>query len=250
MSAHAALPDEATESPIESAKIPDKLFFRIGEAAEICGVQPYVLRFWESEFKQLKPTKGSGGQRMYRRKDVETALAIKRLVHEEGYTIAGAREKLKGGARAAKSKSVDAPKTPTPTVEIAAPVIISAPEPVVAPEPIKSSIASQTAIYPVINDNERTSIAQQEMAQARSILSAISLDDEPSTGDLFSALPGVNVINFPAAKVEAPSILEAPVAKVEQPIVKTEAQPSKRMGLLAEIREELLAIRSMLAVQL
>ena len=75
--------------------IPEKLYFRIGEVAELCCLPAYVLRFWESEFSQLKPTKGSTGQRMYRRKDVETVLLIKRLLYEEGFTIAGARQHLK-----------------------------------------------------------------------------------------------------------------------------------------------------------
>jgi len=74
--------------------IPDKLYFRIGEAARLCGVEAYVLRFWEKEFPQLRPSKGGTGQRLYRRRDVELALRIKQLVHREGYTIAGARQQL------------------------------------------------------------------------------------------------------------------------------------------------------------
>lgn len=85
--ARAVKPDEVV--------IPGKLYFRIGEVAELCRLPAYVLRFWESEFPQLKPTKGSTGQRMYRRKDVETVLLIKKLLYEEGFTIAGARQHLK-----------------------------------------------------------------------------------------------------------------------------------------------------------
>ncbi len=76
--------------------IPDKLYFRIGEVARLCDVPAYVLRFWESEFPQLKPHKGGTGQRLYRRRDVETALHIKTLLYNEGYTIPGARQVLKG----------------------------------------------------------------------------------------------------------------------------------------------------------
>jgi DNA-binding transcriptional MerR regulator len=72
--------------------IPDKLYFRIGDVAKLCGVEAYVLRFWESEFPQLKPNKSGTGQRLYRRRDVELALRIKQLLHNEGYTIAGARQ--------------------------------------------------------------------------------------------------------------------------------------------------------------
>jgi DNA-binding transcriptional MerR regulator len=71
--------------------IPDKLYFRIGEVAALCKVETYVLRFWQTEFPQLKPVKSGTGQRLYRRRDVEMALRIKHLLHEEGYTIAGAR---------------------------------------------------------------------------------------------------------------------------------------------------------------
>ncbi len=75
--------------------IPDKLYFRIGEVAELCGVPTYVLRFWESEFPQLKPNKGGTGQRLYRRKDVETALRIRALLYEGKFTIPGARQALR-----------------------------------------------------------------------------------------------------------------------------------------------------------
>ena len=75
--------------------IPDKLYFRIGEVSRLCGLPSYVLRFWETEFPQLKPTKSSTGQRMYRRLDVENVLRVKKLLYEEGFTIAGARQHLR-----------------------------------------------------------------------------------------------------------------------------------------------------------
>ena len=75
-------------------EIPNKLFFKIGEVCEITDTQPYVLRFWESEFPQLAPRKNRSGQRVYQRKDIETVLRIKKLLYEEEYTIAGARKKL------------------------------------------------------------------------------------------------------------------------------------------------------------
>src|SRR5580700_1048153 len=77
------------------SEIPDKLYFRIGEVARLCEIPAYVLRFWESEFPQLKPNKGGTGQRLYRRRDVETALRIKTLLYDEGYTIPGARQVFK-----------------------------------------------------------------------------------------------------------------------------------------------------------
>lgn len=88
----------------EPPTIPDRLYFKIGDVAELCGVETYVLRFWESQFPQLKPNKSGTGQRLYRRRDVEMALEVKRLVHAEGYTIAGARTVLEQGARKNGSK--------------------------------------------------------------------------------------------------------------------------------------------------
>jgi DNA-binding transcriptional MerR regulator len=74
--------------------IPNKLFFKIGEVCEITETQPYVLRYWESEFPALAPAKNSSGQRIYRRRDIETVLRIKQLLYEEGFTIAGAKKRL------------------------------------------------------------------------------------------------------------------------------------------------------------
>jgi len=85
----------AFEPPV----IPDRLYFKIGDVARLCGVETYVLRFWESQFPQLRPNKSGTGQRLYRRRDVEMALEVKRLVHAEGYTIAGARTVLDQGVR-------------------------------------------------------------------------------------------------------------------------------------------------------
>lgn len=78
----------------ESPSIPDRLYFKIGDVARICGLETYVLRFWETQFPQLKPNKSGTGQRLYRRRDVELVLEIKRLVHAEGYTLPGARQAL------------------------------------------------------------------------------------------------------------------------------------------------------------
>lgn len=75
-------------------QIPNKLFFKIGEVCDITDTQPYVLRYWESEFPALAPAKNSSGQRIYRRRDIETILRIKQLLYEEGFTIAGAKKRL------------------------------------------------------------------------------------------------------------------------------------------------------------
>ena len=84
--------------------IPEKLYFRIGEVARLCRLPAYVLRFWETEFPQLKPVKSSTGQRMYRRRDVENVLRIKKLLYEDGFTIAGARTQLRDDTKTDKSQ--------------------------------------------------------------------------------------------------------------------------------------------------
>ncbi len=79
---------------ITPEEIPDKLYFRIGEVARLGGIKPYVLRFWETEFPALDPKKSGTGHRLYRRKDVQLVLEIKRLLYEKRYTIEGARKFL------------------------------------------------------------------------------------------------------------------------------------------------------------
>lgn len=76
-------------------EIPNKLYFRIGEVSDIVGVKPYVLRYWESEFQDIKPSKSRSGQRLYKRRDVEMLIGIKKLLYDERFTIDGARRHLK-----------------------------------------------------------------------------------------------------------------------------------------------------------
>jgi DNA-binding transcriptional MerR regulator len=104
-------------SPPSGSDIPDKLYFRIGEVAKLCDVPAYVLRFWESEFPQLKPHKGGTGQRLYRRRDVEMALRIKSLLYNEGYTIPGARQVFKAELKHKEPQLALAIDNATPTVD-------------------------------------------------------------------------------------------------------------------------------------
>ena len=100
-------------------EIPDKLYFRIGEVARLAGIKPYVLRFWETEFRTLDPKKSGTGHRLYRRKDVEQVLEIKRLLYEKRFTIEGARKFLEHQTKPAappasgkrKSKKPPEPQT-------------------------------------------------------------------------------------------------------------------------------------------
>lgn len=103
-------------------EIPDKLYFRIGEVSRLAGIKPYVLRFWESEFNGLGPKKSGTGHRLYRRKDVEMVLEIKRLLYDKRFTIEGARKFLSDKHRPAPGKSAE-PK-PEPSQ---APLFLNAP---------------------------------------------------------------------------------------------------------------------------
>lgn len=98
---------------VETPTIPDRLYFKIGDVARILKLEPYVLRFWESQFPQLKPNKSGTGQRLYRKRDVEIAVEIKRLVYGEGYTLSGARQAL-GQAKRAEPQTSVAPPSPAP----------------------------------------------------------------------------------------------------------------------------------------
>jgi DNA-binding transcriptional MerR regulator len=90
--------------PTDTPEIPDKLYFRIGEVAGLLAVEPYVLRYWETEFPSLAPKKSGTGHRLYRRKDVELLLRIKHLLYDKRYTIEGARQSLRDDSKAGKPK--------------------------------------------------------------------------------------------------------------------------------------------------
>jgi DNA-binding transcriptional MerR regulator len=94
----------ALELTNSEPEIPNKLYFRIGEVSRLLGIEPHVLRYWETEFAALKPKKGGTGQRLYRRKDVETALEIKRLLYDRRYTIEGARRHIEARPAAPPAK--------------------------------------------------------------------------------------------------------------------------------------------------
>jgi DNA-binding transcriptional MerR regulator len=113
---------KATARAARPTIIPNKLYFPIREAAEIAGVEPYVLRFWEKEFPMLAPVKEKSGHRRYRRKDIELVLEIKRLLYDQGFTIPGARTRLQKAGSAALplfagadgGKSARTPSAPSP----------------------------------------------------------------------------------------------------------------------------------------
>jgi DNA-binding transcriptional MerR regulator len=115
------LQDSGGHSGLDSEQlpIPDKLYFKIGEVRDITGVEPHVLRYWESEIKVIRPQRASSKQRLYRRVDIENILLIKRLLHEDGFTIPGAKKYLSGlkkGKTKKQNKVIE--DTPKPSTNI------------------------------------------------------------------------------------------------------------------------------------
>jgi DNA-binding transcriptional MerR regulator len=143
--------------PPEPTVIPDKLYFRIGDVAKLCDVHAYVLRFWETEFPQLKPNKGGTGQRLYRKRDVEMALRIKSLLYDQGYTIPGARQVFSTESKAA-SESKATPE---------APQLAAAPAP--APEPTTTIDLGETIRHEA-HRREQLSTLRAELRSLADIL--------------------------------------------------------------------------------
>ena len=114
---------QPTRRDIQKAKpsvsIPDKLYFRIGEVARLCALPTYVLRFWESEFPQLKPHKGGTGQRLYRKRDVELVMEIKSLLYDQKFTIPGARRTLQEKRHSSEETQNELPFRGSPTQPMA-----------------------------------------------------------------------------------------------------------------------------------
>ena len=100
--------------PTDASGIPDKPFFKIGEAARLCAVKPYVLRYWETEFSSIRPKKTRSQQRLYQRKDVELLLRIRHLLYDERFTIEGARARL----RELGHEEGPPPAVPPPAVDV------------------------------------------------------------------------------------------------------------------------------------
>jgi DNA-binding transcriptional MerR regulator len=158
--------------------IPDKLYFRIGDVARLCEVPAYVLRFWETEFPNLKPNKGGTGQRLYRRKDVETALRIKHLLYDLGYTIPGARQVFKSDA--ASKTEVAAPAFAPSDIETATQAVtLSAARNVQSKNPDALSPSTNLSSFPTTAPNlSRLHAVREELRALHAQLSA-PVSDKP-----------------------------------------------------------------------
>ena len=133
------------------SRIPEKLFFKIGEVCELIKVQPHVLRYWETEFPMLAPQKNRAGQRVYRRKDVEMVLRIRDLLYEEKFTIAGAKKKLADemrGSTRTRPATKEAAAEPEPIAPSPAEAIPAAPSAEAAPAPREAQVPEPEALAP------------------------------------------------------------------------------------------------------
>ena len=106
--------------PEADQQLPVKLYYRIGEVSEIVGVEPHVLRYWETEFRSIRPQKSRKGQRIYSRRDVDKLLKVKELLYSHGFTIAGARKRLREGGAEPEQAAPAAPEVQLPGAKLRA----------------------------------------------------------------------------------------------------------------------------------
>jgi len=106
--------------PEADQELPVKLYYRIGEVSEIVGVEPHVLRYWETEFRSIRPQKSRKGQRIYSRRDVDKLLKVKELLYSHGFTIAGARKRLREGGAEPEQAVVAPPEVKRPGAQLRA----------------------------------------------------------------------------------------------------------------------------------
>lgn len=144
-------------------KIPNKLFFKIGEVCELTDIQPYVLRYWETEFPTLAPAKNSSGQRIYRRRDIETVMRIKELLYGEGFTVAGARKKIEQE----QAGRVDTPVSPG---ALDSAFEGSEPDPKIGPTPSAAAVRAAmaqpgTSKEPAVARDDKTRAVLQEVKE-------------------------------------------------------------------------------------
>jgi DNA-binding transcriptional MerR regulator len=180
-----------------------KLYYRIGEVAQIVGVQPHVLRYWETEFRTIRPQKSGKGQRVYSRKDVEKLLRVKDLLKNQGFTIAGAKKKLREPGELAEGSPAPAlaptPDLPLPqrTMEperIFAPITLapspvpqifptSVPSPAVAPSHVAAPSAAPMEVPAAFAPSSRERAALQNQARVREALLALRAEMVEMLGD-------------------------------------------------------------------
>jgi len=164
-------------APVPTPEIPNKLYFRIGDVSRIAGVKPYVLRYWETEFPAIGPKKSGSNHRLYRRKDVELILDIKRLLYQERYTIEGARKHLEALQKAgASARSKKSGKLDFAEQESAAATTVAAPMPPasIAPgsSPSPMGVFSGSTLSGAAGSGAAVAMAQVAMTSTRPMMAA------------------------------------------------------------------------------
>lgn len=173
MATHATVPALTSGSP----EIPNKLYFRIGDVSHLAGVKPYVLRYWETEFPSISPKKSGSNHRLYRRKDVELILDIKRLLYQERYTIEGARKHLDALHKAESSARTAGLKSGKPAKLAMAPALESAPASTVSTVSAVSTVSTVPALpaYSGPDPKDRNLLGEIR-TELRSLLDLLSCD--------------------------------------------------------------------------
>jgi DNA-binding transcriptional MerR regulator len=202
----------------EPTVIPDKLYFRIGDVAKLCDVPAYVLRFWETEFPQLKPNKGGTGQRLYRKRDVEMALRIKSLLYDQGYTIPGARQVFATEPKATDAKATDAKPKEAPDT---APQVIAQPP---SAEPAPTLDVGETIRQQAQHRAQLTTL-RDELRSIANLLTQPVSPDHPAIHTP-SPAPAVALPEAPPIKVKPmrPRLILEP-----KPDTKPEPKPGPRI---------------------
>ena len=158
------------------ARVQKRLYYKIGEACKALGIQPYVLRYWETEFPALTPSKSRSGQRVYSEKELEVIRRIKELLYEEGYTIAGAKKKLEGELA---SGSLGEPEGDEPEEGTAGEAPAPAPKPAAPPKPRAAAPAPQPEVPPGVDTDAAERVQrllsgiEEALQEAREILTLL-----------------------------------------------------------------------------
>ncbi len=192
-------------------EIPDKLYFRIGDVARICEVPAYVLRFWETEFPQLKPTKGGTGQRLYRRRDVEMALRIKSLLYDQRYTIPGARQVFKDEAKAREAAASEA-FTPVP---VPGEGFAQETQQKSEPQPKITSMAARTQVSTPAENSGTDLRRQLQLSSLRDEMSSLLALLEAPSGGGAGVVPEVKPMRPRLVLEPRPAVARADVPRPE-----------------------------------
>lgn len=192
---------EATSSiwlAVERVGLPDKKYFKIGEVAALVGVEPHVLRYWQTQFPQVRPQKSRSGHRLYRRRDVETLLLVRELLHVQRFTIAGARQALRTLVRS------DRPSTGLPTFvddEVEAAAETPARPIAAPPRPVATDVVA-VEVEGLERAELEEALARQLAEAAGAELASVEVEVE---GELDAAVQGASAPASLARSAVAPS---------------------------------------------